>query len=80
MDTLDKQEMKFVAVLAGTHQQFSHYENIKEDDEKFIYVHSPQKLYGYRFSRVDIIGTFWERKDAGQLYEEVERHFPHLID
>lgn len=71
---------KHIAVLAGNYGQFAEYHGNEKESEEYHYVDRPQKLYGREYARVDIIGTFWERNDAGALYEEIERRFPHLID
>lgn len=71
---------KLVAVLAYNHLQFNEYVGNEKDDERFVYIDRPEKLWGREFLRVDIIGNFWDRNDAGKLHEEVERRMPHLID
>lgn len=72
-------EKKHVAVLAGNYGQYAEYHGNEKDGEEYQYIDRPQKLYGRDFTRVDVIGTFWERNDASALYEEVKRRFPHLI-
>ena len=73
-------EKKKVGILTYSNQQFQHYLKSAKEDEEWVYIDRPEKLLGVEFSRIDILGTFWDRKDAGKLYEEVECRFPHLID
>lgn len=64
---------KKIIVLAGTREQFERYldENGLTDYEA-IYAYEPERLYGIRASKIEIIGTFWERKDADKLKELAE--------
>jgi hypothetical protein len=61
---------KRIIVLAGTRQQFENYlaENGLTDSEA-VYGYEPERIYGITASKVEVVGTFWERKDAGKLYE-----------
>lgn len=77
-------ERKYIGVLAGNVMEFKDYVSQLSlnnlSSKTLVYIDRPQKLYGNRFDKIEVIGTFWHRKDAGGLYEEVERFYPHLID
>jgi hypothetical protein len=66
---LDWQKKKII-VLAGNREQFERYlaDNGLTDSEA-VYGFEPDRIYGIRASKVEIIGTFWERKDASKLKE-----------
>ena len=60
-----------VAVLAGNFEQFREFEfNNKREGIRYIFAREP--LVGYRFSRYEVVGTFWERVDAGRLFDAVK--------
>jgi len=62
--------MKKIIVLAGSREQFEDYlANNGLTDSEAIYGYLPERIYGIEASKVEIIGTFWDRKDAGKLYE-----------
>ncbi len=63
-----------VAILAGNNTQFLEFMRQPEIGEpvEYIYVDRMEKAVGYRFNDYKIVGTFWERKDAGKLEEEVK--------
>ena len=56
--------------MAGNREQFEHYlaDNGLTDSEA-VYGFEPDRIYGIRVSKVEVIGTFWERKDASKLKE-----------
>lgn len=62
-----------IAVLAGSIKEFRHYHPEKED-KKFIYISSPQSVFGNRFETFEVIGTFWERPDSQKLFDLVRRY------
>lgn len=59
-----------IIVLAGSREQFEMYlgENGLTDSEA-VYGHSADRIQGIHASKVVVIGTFWERKDASHLKE-----------
>lgn len=61
--------MKKIIVLAGSMQQFENYldENGLTDSEA-VYGFEPEIIYQIEASRVETVGTFFERKDASELY------------
>lgn len=70
--------MKKIIVLAGTREQFENFLNDNGiTDSEAIYGFSPDVLLQTRAQRIETTGTFWERKDAGKLYELAQtRIFP----
>jgi hypothetical protein len=62
--------MNKIIVLAGNREQFESYLNENGlTDSDAIYGYDPIRLYGIRASKVEVIGTFWERKDASKIKE-----------
>lgn len=61
--------MKKIIVLAGNYGEFQRLIWDYPEPEKYIYGENPEKLFRIEAERVMIIGTFWERKDAGKLKE-----------
>lgn len=59
-----------VAILAGTHKEYRHWLKGRQETE-FRYISSAEKARGMFFDSLEIVGTFWERKDAGELYDNV---------
>lgn len=61
---------KKIIVLAGTHQQFEEWLNENGmTDSQAVYGYHPDRIRGIQASKVVTTGTFWERKDAGDLEE-----------
>lgn len=62
--------MNKIIVLAGSREQFERYldENGLTDSEA-VYGYEPIRIMGIKASRVEVVGTFWERKDATKLKE-----------
>lgn len=61
---------KKIIVLAGNREQFEKYLNDNGmTDSEAVYGYEPRVIYGLIAERVDIIGTFWERKDAEELQD-----------
>ena len=57
-------------ILAGSRQQFEDYlDRNGLTDSEAVYGFEPQIIYGIEASSVEVVGTFWERRDAGKLYE-----------
>jgi hypothetical protein len=61
---------KPIIVLAGNYQQFREYAH---DDKRFVFGDSVDKMRGLNVSGVVEVGTFWKRKDAGELYREAKQ-------
>ena len=66
--------MKYICVLAGTYKQFLDFvesERIdkpeKHKNANYVYADSPHQLLGRRFDDVTVVGTFWEKGNAGEL-------------
>src|SRR5690554_8225016 len=61
-----------ILVLAGNIEQFNRYVAERKNtgcDHRYVYgLHS---VYGAYFDNYVICGTFWQRKDAGLLFDEV---------
>jgi len=69
-----------IAVLAGTRRQFERYlaDNRLTEDEA-VYCYGVEKLFGRWFSKVEIIGTFWEvTKDAAELVDVAYSRIDHF--
>lgn len=76
--------MTYIAILARNAEQFKHFlYNQKidadggyigfKDDVTYVYTHHLHSILGYHFDSMEIIGTFWERKDARDIEENVKR-------
>lgn len=62
--------MKKIIVLAGSRQQFEKYLDDKGlTDSEAVYGYDSHRLMGVEASKVEVIGTFWERNDAPGLKE-----------
>jgi hypothetical protein len=59
-----------IIVLAGSRQQFEDYlDKNGLTDSEAVYGYDARSVYGIKASRVEVIGTFWERNDASKLKE-----------
>jgi hypothetical protein len=60
-------------VLAGNHRQFTDFAraNPALSRDSLIYVHSPWDIRGRNFDGFVVIGTFWSRRDALDIWEEM---------
>lgn len=72
-------QRKYIAVLAGHFREFQHFiDNEIKPSEKFkenlvyLYIDSPHKVRGIEISDIKIVGTFWDRSDAGKLNDYVK--------
>ena len=65
--------MKTIAILAGSMEQYMEHKDIflALEGEEMVYAVTPHKIKGRRFDEFRVVGTFWERKDAGDIYDEV---------
>jgi hypothetical protein len=65
---LQKEERKKrIAILAGSHSQFMDYSWASKDNEEFVYVDSPHRAFGTNFDGYQVIGSFYDKKDAFEL-------------
>ena len=74
---------KKIVILAGNYREFINFLSEKErldinGCKKYIYCDHPAKVYGIKIADIEIIGTFWERKDAGKLYESAKCRLDNL--
>lgn len=60
-----------ICVLAGNLKEANNF--IQRNYEKYIYCPTIESLQGYKFEDVFVVGTFWERENAGELYTQA-RH------
>jgi hypothetical protein len=62
---------KKIIILAGNREQFERYldENGLTDSDA-IYGYEPDRVCGIIASKVEVIGTFWEKKNANEIYKE----------
>lgn len=64
---------KKIIVLAGSRIQFEDYLDDKGlTDTEAIYGYCADIIRGIEARRVEIIGTFWDRKDASELKREAD--------
>lgn len=60
--------MEKIIVLAGSRIEFEEYLNRNGlTDTEAVYGLEPNRIAGIIASKVEVVGTFWERKDAGEL-------------
>lgn len=65
--------MRKIIVLAGSRIEFEGYLNsMGMTDNEALYGYMPDVMAGVEASKVEIIGTFWDRKDANKLKEFAE--------
>ena len=61
--------MNKIIVLAGNREQFEDYLNKNGlTDSEAIYAFEPNRILGIEASKIEVVGTFWDRKDADKLY------------
>jgi len=65
--------MKKIIVLAGSRIEFEDYIDDKGlTDTEAIYGYGVDRIRGIEASKVEVIGTFWDRKDAKELKKEAD--------
>ena len=64
---MKEEKQKPIAVLAGNIREYALFKEGRGSIFRFI--EYPDKAMGMEFSDVITIGTFWDRKDAGDFYE-----------
>lgn len=71
--------MKTIAVLAGSMEEYMMHKDIflAPEGEKMVYAVTPNKILGHRFDELRVVGTFWDRKDAGEIMREVQARTNH---
>ncbi len=62
-------EPKRILVLAGNFEQAQNYiRDNREDGNEYYYANGSQAIYGRRYDKFEVVGTFWQKEDAGELY------------
>lgn len=63
--------MKKILVLAGNYQEFMHHfgRSPNEGGSEYIYADRPDRIRGVKAEKIEVVGTFWERKDARDMYD-----------
>lgn len=66
--------MDKIGILAGNYNEYKHFMTQPEIGEhcEYIYFNHPDKVRGYELQDYKIIGTFWDRPDAGKLEQAVK--------
>ena len=65
--------MKKIIVLAGSREQFERYlDSNGLTDLEAVYGWCPEVMAGIEAYRIEIIGTFWDKPNAGKLKEFAE--------
>ena len=60
-------ESKKIIVLAGNRREFNNYldeKGLTNFAGNYIYGAEPHNIMGIEAEKVEVIGTFWDRKDA----------------
>lgn len=62
-------------ILSGNRQEFERYldENGLTDSEVF-YGHDERSIIGQEYNEIVAYGTFWEKKNAGEVYDFTKDH------
>jgi hypothetical protein len=62
--------MKKIIILAGTREEFERYlDSMGMTDSEAVYGFDMERIQGFEASKVEVIGTFWQRKNANKLFE-----------
>lgn len=61
---------KTILVLAGNINQYNKFVRENNCREKCIYARTKDAIRGLRMKEIEVVGTFWDRKDAGRVYQE----------
>jgi hypothetical protein len=66
--------MASIAVLAGNAQEFKEFKNsaVRNGSLSTFYFVTGHNYYGHSFDSYMIIGTFWNRKDAHVIFENIK--------
>jgi len=65
--------MKKIIVLAGSRLEFERYlDNNGLTDSEAIYGYDAHSMAGIEASKIEIVGTFWDKHDAGELNREAQ--------
>jgi hypothetical protein len=64
------------ALLAGNYRQANNYlKSLSPSSRKeYAYISCLERIVGRKYSEYKIIGSFWERKDADNLWNYVITH------
>ena len=59
-----------IAILAGNHFQYLEHlkENFSRTKQNTVYIYSEEQLRGCFVIDIEVVGTFWDRPDAEELY------------
>jgi len=71
-------DKKFKMVLAGNFEEYQYFLSSifpHEAQALYVYAHNVDKVRGLRYDSVIVIGTFYDRKDAMELRDEVIKYF-----
>jgi len=61
---------KKIIILAGNFLQFQSYARVNQEiKHKLVYASGTQALAGIEAEKVEVIGTFWDKENAGKLYD-----------
>ncbi len=62
-----------VPVLAGTNFQYQQWlrKQPRSPETNYRYACSPQAFCGTRFEKYIVVGTFWNRPDAREIYDAI---------
>ena len=61
-----------IHILAGNYREFDRfYMDNKEFKKDYVYVSDVHKIIGCFVEKYYVIGTFWSRRDAGEIFDEV---------
>ena len=73
--------MKTIAILAGDHQQYLEHKDIflAPEGERMVYCNRLEKILANQFDELRVVGTFWDRKDAGDIFREFIMRQPDLL-
>lgn len=70
--------MRYIAIFAYNHGQFDEYVlNRQSNDTNYIFISRPEKMLGTCFDGHEVIGNFWDREGASDLYDEWLRRYPY---
>ena len=61
--------MKMKIILAGNFREFQNYARSHHPHPNLVYGNGVEALAGIEAEDIEVVGTFWEREDAGELYD-----------
>jgi hypothetical protein len=71
--------MAHIAVLAGNAQEFKEFKNsaVRNGSLSTFYFVTDHNYYGHSFDSYMIIGTFWNRTNAREIFENIKLCMKH---